>query len=54
MLSDKEREELLIRIDERVCGLMTHFSNHIRHHWMVTIPVIVVALGLVVALLAGK
>ena len=50
-MNDEERDELLIRVDERVDGLTTQFSNHIRHHWMVTIPVLLIALGLLVALL---
>ena len=43
--------DLLLRIDERLRGLSTHFSNHIRHHWMLTIPLIMVVAGLVVTLL---
>ena len=58
-MDDEERDELLIRVDERVCmiikqlmpALSKRVSNHIKHHWMVAIPVIVVVLGLVVALL---
>ena len=43
--------DLLTRIDEKLDGLSKQFSNHIKHHWMVTIPIILIALGLVVALL---
>ena len=43
--------DLLVRIDERTKTMSKQFSNHIRHHWMVTIPVLVIALGLLVALL---
>lgn len=50
-MTDSERDELLIRVDERVCSLTKQFSNHIKHHWMVTIPVLVIALGLLIALL---
>lgn len=50
-MNEQERNELLIRIDERVCSLSKHFTNHIRHHWMITIPIIMIALGLIVALL---
>lgn len=50
-MTDEERDELLIRVDERTDTLMKQFSNHIRHHYMITIPVIVIALGLVIALL---
>jgi len=50
-MTNEERDELLIRVDERTCTLMKQFSNHIRHHWAVTIPVIMIALGLIIALL---
>jgi len=43
--------DLLMRIDERVESLSTHFSNHIRHHWMLTICLLIVIGGLVVAVL---
>jgi len=51
MMTDEERDELLIRVDERVCSLTKHFTNHIKHHWMIAIPVIMLVLGLVIALL---
>lgn len=51
-MDDEERDELLIRVDERVYSLTKHFTNHIKHHWMVTVPVIMLVLGLVIALLA--
>ena len=50
-MTDEERDELLIRVDERTDTLMKQFSNHIRHHWLVTIPIMVIALGLLIALL---
>ena len=43
--------DLLVRMDEKLSGLSKQFSNHIRHHWAVTIPVIMIALGLLIALL---
>lgn len=43
--------DLLMRMDEKLDGLSEQFSNHIRHHWMVTIPVLIIALGLLIALL---
>ncbi|MCK5615816.1 hypothetical protein KAR91_78860 [Candidatus Pacearchaeota archaeon] len=43
--------DLLVRMDEKLDGLSKQFSNHIRHHWIVTVPVIMIALGLLVALL---
>ena len=50
-MTDEERDALLIRLEERVCNLTKHFSNHIKHHWMISIPVIMLALGLLIALL---
>jgi len=58
-MNDEERDELLIRVDERVCmiikqlmpALSKRVSNHIRYHWAVSIPVIMLILGLVIALL---
>ena len=50
-MTDEERDGLLIRTDERVCMLMKHFNNHIKHHWMVTIPLLVVSLGSVFSLI---
>ena len=50
-MTDEQRDELLIRIDERTETLITQFSNHIKHHWAVTVPVLVIALGLLIALL---
>jgi len=50
-MTDEERDELLIRVDERICSLTKHFTNHIKHHSMVAIPVIMLVLGLIIALL---
>ena len=44
--------DLLMRIDERVCTLTKHFSNHIKHHWAVAIPLLMIIVGLVIALLS--
>ena len=43
--------DLLVRIDERLLNLQTHFTNHIRHHWLLTVPLIMTVIGLVIALL---
>ena len=43
--------DLLVRIDERLLSLQTHFTNHIRHHWLLTVPLIMTVIGLVIALL---
>lgn len=50
-MTDEERDALLIRLEERVCNLTKQFSNHLRHHWMIAIPVVVMVLGLIAALL---
>ena len=42
--------DLLVRIDERQGTMATHFSNHIKHHWAVTISLLMIVAGLVVAL----
>lgn len=43
--------DLLVEINVKLDELSKQFSNHIRHHWLVTIPVITIALGLIIALL---
>jgi hypothetical protein len=48
---DTEEHDLLVRIDERVCSLTKHFGNHIKHHWMLTIPLIMTVVGLIIVLL---
>ncbi len=58
-MNDEERDDLLIRVDERVCmiikqlmpALSKRVSNHIRYHWAVSIPVIVITLGVIIALM---
>ena len=50
-MTDEQRDELLVRIDERVCSLTKHFTNHIKHHWIVTVPLLTIIIGLVIALL---
>jgi hypothetical protein len=58
-MTDDERDELLIRVDERVClimkelvpGLSKRLANHIKHHWMISIPVGLVLLSLLVKFL---
>lgn len=59
-MTDEERDELLIRVDERVCMIIKQLlpavskrlSDHIKRHWMIAIPVIMLVLGLVIALLS--
>lgn len=49
-MTDEQRDALLIRLDERVCNLTKHFTNHIKHHWAISIPLALVAIGLIVKL----
>lgn len=50
-MNDSERDELLIRLDERTAALVKSFSAHVKHHWMISIPVGLLILGLVIKLL---
>lgn len=43
--------EYLICIDTKLKDLKEHFTNHIKHHWLVTIPLISITGGTVVALI---
>ena len=43
--------DLLIRIDERVQKLDRCMTNHLRHHWMVTVAALTAAAGAVAAAL---
>ena len=43
--------DLLIRIDERTETMSKQFSNHVRYHWVVSIPVLLMVLGLLAAVL---
>ena len=47
-MSDTER---LVRVETKLDTLTEHFTNHIKHHWMVTIPLITIVGGLIVALI---
>lgn len=50
----KEQEQsdhdLLIRVDEKLDGLITQFSNHLKHHFRYNILAWTVALGAIVTL----
>ena len=45
--------EYLICIDIKLKELKEQFSNHIKHHWMVTIPLIVITGGAITALIVA-
>ena len=55
-MTDEERDELLVRVDERVClimkelvpGLSKRLASHIKHHWVVSVPVGLALLGLLI------
>ncbi len=50
-MTDEERDELLIRLDERTAALVKSFSAHVKHHWMISIPVGLALLGLLIRFL---
>ena len=43
--------DLLVRVDTKLDSLTTQFSNHLRHHFAVTLLALSSTLSLVVALL---
>ena len=47
-MSDHDR---LIRMDERLSNLCTHFANHILHHWAISMSLLVIIAGLIITLL---
>ncbi len=47
--ADPSDHDLLIRIDERLLNVDLSLANHLRHHWRVTVLVLTIALGAVVA-----
>jgi len=51
MMDNRSDHDLLVCIEVKLKGLEKQFNNHIVHHWAVTIPVLVIALGLLIALL---
>ena len=50
-MDDEERDELLIRLDERTATLVKGFASHVKHHWIVSMLVGSILLGLLVTLL---
>ena len=44
---DINDHDLLIRIDERTMKLEGCFTNHLKHHWAITLVLLVSILGLV-------
>ena len=55
-MTDEERDERIIRIDERVCMLTKHIvpgvkerlANHIKYHWIVSVPIGLALMGLLI------
>ena len=58
-MTDDQRDELLIRVDERVHiimkdlipGVSKRLANHLKYHWAVSIPVCLLLLGLLIRFL---
>jgi len=53
MMGEPNDHDLLIRIDERVEKLDRCMTNHLRHHWAVTMTALAAALGAVLSLLVA-
>lgn len=51
-MTDMKRDELLIRLDEKLDGLSKQFSNHIKHHQKIAIAMIIIVGAFVAAGLA--
>lgn len=52
-MDDEERDELLIRLDERTATLIKGLASHVKHHWIVSMLVGSVLLGYVISLVVG-
>jgi len=50
-MTDREQEELLIRIDERTKYFEQIMTNHLRHHFRYNILAWSVALGAIISLI---
>ena len=49
-MDDTQRDELLIRLDERTEALVKGFASHVKHHWIVSMLVGSALLGVVISL----
>jgi hypothetical protein len=43
--------DLLIEAVTMLRDLKVHFSNHIKHHWAITIPLLMAIVGLIIVLI---
>ena len=43
--------DLLIRIDEKINTLNKGFTNHLKHHWAVSLALLTITLGAIVSLI---
>lgn len=50
-MDNRSDHDLLICIEVKLKELQKHFDNHIRHHWAITIPLLMIIAGLVITLL---
>lgn len=44
-MTNEQRDELLIRLDERTKDIVKDLSNHLHHHFAVSLAAITVAIG---------
>ncbi len=52
-MNASERDELLIRVDERTENLTKQFANHLKHHWAMTLAAWAAALACAGSIAAG-
>lgn len=58
-MNDEERDQLLIRLDERTHTIVKHLmpsvskrlAEHIKYHWIVSVPVGIALLGLLIKII---
>jgi len=50
-MTPKERDELLIRLDERVEFIHVGFKEHLRKHWIITCAIATASISAIVGLI---
>jgi len=49
-MDERNDHDILICLEVKLKLLQKSFDNHIKHHWLITVPLIVVSLGSVLSL----
>lgn len=50
-MNDEERDELLIRLDEKVGFIHIGFKEHLRKHWIITCAISTACISAIVGLI---